>query len=159
GQGLANAVGMALAESLLAERFGSDLIDHRTYVVAGDGCLMEGISQEAISLAGHLRLRKLIVLYDDNQISIDGPTSLAVSDDQPARFRASGWSTWSVDGHDPEAVAQAIEAARKSDRPSLIACRTIIGYGAPKKAGTAATHGAALGAEEIAGARVKLGWP
>jgi transketolase len=158
GQGLGNAVGMAIAEKLMAARFGADVVDHYTYVIAGDGCLMEGISHEAISLAGHLRLGKLIVLFDDNQISIDGPTSLTVSDDQILRFKASGWDTAAVDGHDPEAVAAAIAKAKTSDRPSLIACRTIIGYGAPKKAGTAATHGAALGAEEVAGSRVKLGW-
>ena len=158
GQGLGNSVGMAIAERIMAARFGSDLVDHRTYVIAGDGCLMEGISHEAISLAGHLKLNRLIVLFDDNKISIDGPTSLAVSDDQLARFRASGWSVDAVDGHDPEAVAAALQRAQAADRPSLIACRTVIGYGAPKKAGTAATHGAPLGAEEVAGAREKLGW-
>jgi transketolase N-terminal domain/subunit len=158
GQGLGNAVGMAIAEKLLAVRFGKDAVDHYTYAIAGDGCLMEGISHEAISLAGHLKLGKLIVLFDDNQISIDGPTSLSVSDDQVLRFKASGWDTAAVDGHDPEAVAAAIARARTTDRPSLIACRTIIGYGAPKKAGTAATHGAALGGEEVAASRVKLGW-
>ena len=127
--------------------------------IAGDGCLMEGISQEAISLAGHLKLGRLIVLFDDNQISIDGPTSLSVSDDQLERFRASGWHTARVDGHDPEAVALAIENAQAvTDRPSLIACRTVIGYGAPSKAGTAATHGSPLGEEEIKGARERLGW-
>jgi transketolase len=158
GQGLGNSVGMALAERMLAARFGSDLVDHYTYVIAGDGCLMEGISHEAISLAGHLKLHKLIVLFDDNSITIDGPTSLSVSDDQVARFQAAGWTTQRVDGHDPEAVAKAIEAARNSDRPSLIACRTVIGYGAPTKAGTAGVHGAALGAKEVEGARDKLGW-
>ncbi|HET6222515.1 MAG TPA: transketolase [Dongiaceae bacterium] len=159
GQGLATAVGMAIAEQHLAAQFGTELVDHRTYVIAGDGCLMEGISHEAISLAGHLRLSKLIVLFDDNHISIDGPTSLAVSDDQIARFRACGWVAEAVDGHDPDAVAAALERAQGSDRPSLIACRTVIGYGAPKKAGTAATHGAPLGAEEVAGAREQLAWP
>jgi transketolase len=159
GQGLATAVGMAIAEQHLAAQFGPELVDHRTYVIAGDGCLMEGISHEAISLAGHLRLSKLIVLFDDNHISIDGPTSLAVSDDQIARFRACGWVAEAVDGHDPDAVAAALERAQGSDRPSLIACRTVIGYGAPKKAGTAATHGAPLGAEEVAGAREQLAWP
>jgi transketolase len=159
GQGLGNAVGMAIAERLMAARFGSELVDHRTYVLAGDGCLMEGVSHEAISLAGHLRLHKLVVLFDDNRVSIDGPTSLAVSDDQLARFRASGWSAEAVDGHDPEAVAAALTRAQTAERPSLIACRTVIGYGAPKKAGTAATHGAPLGAEEVAGARAKLDWP
>ena len=158
GQGLANAVGMALAERLLNARFGDGVVDHYTYAVAGDGCLMEGISHEAISLAGHLGLAKLIVLFDDNHISIDGATDLTVSDDQPTRFRASGWDVQSVDGHDAEAVAAAIEGARASDKPSLIACRTTIGYGAPTKEGTSATHGAPLGAEEIAGARQKLGW-
>jgi transketolase len=159
GQGLGNAVGMALAERLLNARYGDELVKHFTYCVAGDGCLMEGISHEAISLAGHLKLGRLIVLFDDNQVSIDGPTSLAVSDDQIERFRASHWHTARVDGQDPEAVALAIENARSvTDRPSLIACRTIIGYGAPSKAGTAATHGAPLGAEEVAGAREKLGW-
>ena len=135
GQGIATAVGMALAERMLQARFGDALVDHWTYVIAGDGCLMEGISHEAASLAGHLGLGRLIVLFDDNHISIDGPTSLAVSDDQPARFAAYGWHALSVDGHDPEAVAAAIEAARADPRPSLIACRTIIGYGAPTKAG------------------------
>src|SRR5262245_21488069 len=158
GQGLGNAVGMAIAERIMAARFGSDLVDHHTYAIAGDGCLMEGISHEAISLAGHLRLNKLIVLFDDNHISIDGPTSLAVTDDQVARFRAVGWAAEAVDGHDPEAVAAALTRAQSPDRPSLIACRTVIGYGAPHKAGTAAAHGSPLGAEEIAGAREKLGW-
>ena len=159
GQGLGNAVGMALAERLLNARFGDDIVSHHTYCVAGDGCLMEGISHEAISLAGHLKLGRLIVLFDDNQISIDGPTSLAVSDDQIERFRASHWHTARVDGHDPEAIALAIEnALAVTDKPSLIACRTVIGYGAPSKAGTAATHGSPLGNEEIAGAREKLGW-
>jgi len=159
GQGLANGVGMALAERLLNARFGDDIVDHYTYVLAGDGCLMEGISHEAISLAGHLRLNKLIVLFDDNGISIDGPTSLSVSDDQLARFAASGWAAQRVDGHDPEAVAGALAAARDSGRPSLIACRTVIGFGAPTKAGSAKTHGAPLGEGEVAGARDKLGWP
>ena len=123
GQGLANAVGMALSERMLAARFGGDVVDHFTYVIAGDGCLMEGISHEAISLAGHLKLSKLIVLFDDNKISIDGPTDLTVSDDQCARFAASGWDTVAMDGHDPDAVAAAIAQARTTDRPSLIACR------------------------------------
>ena len=150
---------MALAERLLNQRYGDEIVDHHTYVIAGDGCLMEGISQEAISLAGHLKLGRLIVLFDDNQISIDGPTSLSVSDDQIERFRASGWHTAKVDGHKPEAIALAIANARAStDRPSLIACRTVIGYGAPKKQGTAATHGSPLGEDEIKGAREKLGW-
>ena len=159
GQGLANAVGMALAERSMAARFGDDLVDHYTYAAAGDGCLMEGISQEAISLAGHLQLSRLIVLYDSNDISIDGPTSLAFSDDVPARFESAGWHTQRIDGHDPEAVAAAIAAARAEPRPSMIECRTVIGYGAPTKAGTAASHGAPLGAEEVAGTRAGLDWP
>jgi transketolase len=158
GQGLANAVGMALAERLLNARFGDALVDHHTYAIAGDGCLMEGISHEAISLAGHLRLNRLIVLFDDNRVSIDGPTELAVSDDAAMRFKAAGWNTLAVDGHNPEAVAGALAEAQTADRPTLITCRTTIAYGAPKKAGTAAAHGAPLGAEEIAGARAKLGW-
>jgi len=159
GQGIASAVGMALAERLMNSRFGDDLVDHHTYVIAGDGCLMEGISHEAISLAGHLRLGKLIVLFDDNKICIDGATSMTESDDQLARFQASGWRTDAVDGHDPDAIAKAIEAARSNDRPTLIACRTTIGFGAPTKAGTSSTHGSPLGDEEIAGMREALGWP
>ncbi len=159
GQGIAAAVGMALGERLLAARLGDGVIDHHTYVIAGDGCLMEGISHEAASLAGHLGLGKLIVLFDDNHISIDGPTDLTVSDDQIARFEAYGWDTQAIDGHDPEAIAVAIAAVKDSDRPSLIACRTTIGFGAPTKAGTAGAHGAPLGADEIAGAREALGWP
>jgi transketolase len=158
GQGLANGVGMALAERMLAARFGADIVDHYTYVFVGDGCLMEGISQEAISLAGHLRLAKLIVLFDDNEISIDGATSLTSGDDQLARFRASGWHVQAIDGHDPAAIATALAAARESDRPSMIACRTVIGYGAPTKQGTEATHGAPLGADEVAATRDALGW-
>jgi transketolase len=159
GQGLANAVGMALGERHLAAHFGEELVNHYTYALAGDGCLMEGISQEAISLAGHLQLRKLIVLFDDNQISIDGPTSLTTSDDVAARFAACGWDTWSIDGHDTDQIADAIAAARESARPALVACRTVIGFGAPNKQGTAATHGSPLGAEEIEAARAQLGWP
>ena len=160
GQGLANAVGMALSEQLLAARVGADLIDYHTYVIAGDGCLMEGISQEAISLAGHLKLGKLIVLWDDNSISIDGATSLSVSDNELKRFEASGWNTARVDGHDTAAVAAAIEKAKNdSSRPWLIACKTTIGFGAPTKAGKASAHGEPLGTEEIKGAREKLGWP
>lgn len=159
GQGISNAVGMALGQALLAARFGVDLFDHFTYVIASDGDLMEGISHEAISFAGHLQLGKLIVLFDDNNISIDGPTSLAVSDNQPARFEAAGWHTQVIDGHDEAAIIKAIQAAKESDKPSLIACRTKIAFGAPKKEGTAASHGAPLGAEEIAATRLVLGWP
>jgi transketolase len=159
GQGVAMAVGMALAERLLNARFGDGFVDHYTYVIAGDGCLMEGLSHEAISLAGHLRLNRLIVLFDDNQISIDGSTSLSCSDDQLARFKASGWSACRIDGHDPEAIATAIGRARNDDRPSLIACRTIIGFGAPNRQGTEKAHGAPLGAEEIAKTRAALNWP
>jgi transketolase len=159
GQGLGNAVGMALAERIMAAKFGVAVVDHHTWVIAGDGCLMEGISHEAISLAGHLRLAKLTVLWDDNSISIDGGTDLSVSDDQLKRFEASGWRVARIDGHDTDAVSAALKAAKTSDRPSLIACRTTIAFGAPTKAGTAASHGAPLGAGEIAGARERLGWP
>jgi len=159
GQGIANAVGFAMAERHLAARFGAELVDHYTYVIAGDGCLMEGISHEAASMAGHLGLGRMIVLFDDNGISIDGSTDLAVSDDISSRFEAYGWQVLSVDGHDMAAVSDAITTA-KSDakRPSLIRCKTVIGYGAPKKAGTSGIHGAPLGDEEIAGARSALGW-
>ncbi|MEL7488197.1 MAG: 1-deoxy-D-xylulose-5-phosphate synthase N-terminal domain-containing protein, partial [Pseudomonadota bacterium] len=159
GQGLANAVGMAIAEAHLAARFGKDLVDHHTYAIAGDGCLMEGISQEAISLAGHLKLGKLIVLWDDNEISIDGPVSLSDSTDQLARFASSGWETTRIDGHDFAAISKAIAAAKKSDQPTLIACRTIIGKGAPSKAGKSSAHGSPLGEDEIMGARKALDWP
>jgi transketolase len=158
GQGLANAVGMAIAEQHMAAIFGSDLVDHSTFVLASDGDLMEGISQEAIALAGHLRLRKLIVLFDDNGISIDGPLALADSVDQVKRFEAAGWATSRIDGHDPDAIAAAIETAKGGDRPTLIACRTIIGFGAPTKGGTEKSHGSPLGPEEIKGARLRLGW-
>jgi transketolase len=158
GQGLGNSVGMALAEQLLAAEFSEAIVDHHTYVFAGDGCLMEGISHEALSLAGHLGLSKLIVFWDDNSISIDGPTDLAVSDDQVLRFKAHGWAAERIDGHDHEAIAEAIHRAHNSDQPNLIACRTTIAFGAPTKAGTAAAHGSPLGAAEIAGARERLGW-
>ena len=158
GQGIANAVGMTLAERMMAARYGVDLVDHRTYVIAGDGCLMEGISHETASLAGHLKLSRLTLLFDDNGITIDGPTSLAVSDDQGARFAALGWHVQRIDGHDPEAVANAIREANGDPRPSMIACQTTIGYGAPTKQGTSAAHGAPLGEEEIAAARLVLNW-
>jgi transketolase len=159
GQGFGNAVGFALAERIQAERFGADLVDHHTYVIAGDGDLMEGISHEAASIAGHLKLDKLIVLFDDNNICIDGATDLTLSDDNLARFGSYGWDVSAVDGHDQDAVAAAIEAAQKTDRPSLIACRTTIGYGAPNKQGTSGVHGAPLGADEIAATRETLNWP
>jgi transketolase len=158
GQGFANAVGFALAERLLAARFGAELVDHYTYVLASDGDLMEGVSQEALSLAGHLQLNRLIVLWDDNDISIDGKLGLADRTDQLARFAASGWAVERVDGHDVDAVSAAIARAKTSDRPSLIACKTIIGFGAPTLAGTAKAHGGPYGAAEVAGAKAALGW-
>jgi len=159
GQGIATAVGMVLAERLMNARFGDDLVDHYTYVIAGDGCLMEGLSHEAVSLAGHLRLNRLIVLFDDNHISIDGATSLSCSDDQTMRFKASGWNVCRIDGHDPQAISAAIRQARASDRPSLIACRTVIGFGAPNRQGSEKVHGAPLGADETAKTRSALRWP
>ena len=159
GQGISMSVGFALAERMLNARYGDDVVDHRTWVIASDGDLQEGISHEAISLAGHLKLNRLCVLWDDNEISIDGPTRLSESTDTLKRFEAAGWATNRVDGHDIDAVDAAIAAAKSSDRPVLIACRTTIGYGAPTKAGTAGSHGAPLGAEEIAGTRKALGWP
>ena len=157
GQGLANAVGMAIAERHLAAEFGG-VVDHKTYVIASDGDLMEGISQEAIALAGHLKLNRLIVLFDDNGISIDGALSLADSVDQVKRFEAAGWTASRVDGHDQAAIAAALEKAQGSDKPVLIACKTTIGFGAPTKAGKASSHGSPLGADEIKGARETLGW-
>ena len=158
GQGLATAVGMAIAERHMAAVFGDSIVDHKTYVIASDGDLMEGISHEAIALAGHLRLNKLILLFDNNGISIDGPLSLADNVDQVKRFQACGWNAWHIDGHDPQAIAAALEKAQSSDKPVLIACKTQIGYGAPTKAGKASAHGSALGAEEIKGAREALDW-
>jgi len=158
GQGIANAVGMALSERMLSARYGEDIIDHYTYALVGDGCLMEGISHEAISLAGHLKLSKLIVIFDDNKICIDGPTSMTVSDDQCERFRASGWDVYEIDGHDEKAIELALTEARKTDKPSMLACRTIIAKGAPTKAGTSSSHGSPLGDSEIEGAKENLGW-
>jgi transketolase len=158
GQGLATSVGMALAERHLNALYGDDLVDHRTYVIAGDGCLMEGISQEAISMAGHFKLGRLIVLWDDNNISIDGPISIASSEDIPARFAAAGWHVQGVDGHDPVAVEAALLAAQADPRPSLIGCKTVIGKGAPNKQGSKDTHGSPLGAAEIAATRENIGW-
>lgn len=158
GQGIATAVGMALAERHLAAEFGGDIVDHHTYVLASDGDLMEGISQEAIAFAGHLRLNRLVVLFDDNGISIDGAISLSDSVDQVKRFEAAGWAAERVDGHDPKAIADALTRAQKSNRPTLIACKTVIGFGAPNKAGSEKSHGSPLGADEIAGARKNLKW-
>ena len=158
GQGIANAVGMALAERILNADFGDELVDHKTWCVAGDGCLMEGISHEAASLAGHLRLARLNVLFDDNQVSIDGPTSLAVSDNHRKRFEAQGWHTTECDAHDFASVEKALDEAAAAERPSLICCKSTIGFGAPKKGGTASAHGAPLGEEECAAVRQQLGW-
>jgi len=159
GQGISNAAGFALAERILNARFGDDVVDHHTYVIASDGDLMEGISHEACALAGHLKLGKLIVLYDDNGISIDGPTSLSYSDDVPGRFKAYGWDVQSVDGHDFDAIDAAIARARASETPSIICCKTHIGFGSPGKQGSADSHGSPLGSAEVAATREKLGWP
>ncbi len=158
GQGLANAVGMAIAERHLNARFGDDLVAHKIWVLAGDGCLMEGISQEAVALAGHLKLNNLIVLWDDNGITIDGTVGMSDSTDQLARFAASGWDVDRCDGHNPDDITRALTAARNAGRPTLIACKTIIGFGAPNKQGTHGVHGAALGPDEVAAARKQLGW-
>jgi transketolase len=158
GQGFAMAVGMAIAERHLNATFGDDLVDHHTWVIAGDGCLMEGINHEAVGLAGHLKLGRLNVLWDNNKITIDGSTDLSTSEDILARYRASGWHTVSCDGHDFADIRRAIDEALADPRPSLIDCHTIIGYGAPNKQGTAATHGAALGHDEVAAARDALSW-
>lgn len=157
GQGISTAVGMALAERMLAAEFGKKIVDHHTYVLASDGDLMEGVSQEAIAMAGHWKLNKLIVLYDDNGISIDGPTSISDSVDQVKRFKSAGWAAEKIDGHDQAAIAAAITRAQKSSKPTLIACRTTIGYGAPHKAGTSKVHGEALGADELKAAKENLG--
>ena len=158
GQGVANAVGMAMAEAHLAARFGDDLVDHRTWVIAGDGCLMEGISHEAIALAGRQKLNKLIVIWDDNSISIDGAISISDTTDQKKRFEASGWNVFACDGHDFASIEKAYAAALKSDKPVMIACKTIIGFGSPKKAGTQHAHGEPLGADELVATKAKLGW-
>ena len=159
GQGIANAVGMAMVERHMATRYGDDLVDHHTYVIAGDGCLMEGVSHEAASMAGHMKLGRLIVLFDDNSISIDGSTDLSTSDNTTARFEAYGWQVLSCDGHDMNAVSAAITAAKTDPRPSMICCKTIIGFGAPNKQGTSGVHGSPLGDAEIALVRDALNWP
>ena len=158
GQGLAMAVGMAIAERHLNAEFGDDLVDHRTWVIAGDGCLMEGVNHEAIGLAGHLKLGRMIVLWDDNHITIDGSTDLSTSEDVRARYTATGWHVVSCNGHDAADIQRAIDEAIADPRPSLVACKTVIGKGAPNKQGTSATHGAALGEAEVAAARETLGW-
>ena len=158
GQGLANSVGFAMAERHLAARFGDDLVDHRTWVIAGDGCLMEGVSQEAIALAGRYKLNKLTVLWDDNSITIDGAVSLSDATDQKARFKAAGWAVKAIDGHDMKAIKTALQWAARQDKPTLIACRTKIGRGAATMEGSHKTHGAALGASEIAATRLGLSW-
>ena len=158
GQGITSSVGMALAERMLAAKYGEDVCNHHTYVIAGDGCLMEGISEEAISLAGHLRLNKLIVFWDNNDITIDGHVSAANSTDQIKRFEAVGWNTISIDGHNYKEIEKAIKKAQKSKKPTLIACKTKIGFGAPNKCGTSKCHGSPLGAEELAAMRKALGW-
>ena len=149
GQGIANSVGFALAERILAAQYGDNVVNHRTWVIAGDGCLMEGVSQEAISLAGHLKLNKLVVLWDDNQITIDGNVELSSSEDQHARFQAAGWNTYRCDGHDAASIEAAIDEAQKSDKPALIACRTTIGFGSPNRAGTSKAHGAPWGTTSL----------
>jgi transketolase len=159
GQGVATSVGFALAERMLAAEYGEDIVNHKTFVLCSDGDLMEGVSQEAIALAGHLKLNKLIFLYDDNGISIDGPLSLSDSVDQVARFKSAGWNASHIDGQDHNAIAAAIETALQADRPTMIACKTTIGFGAPTRAGTSKAHGEALGEEEVAGARRNLEWP
>ncbi len=158
GQGLGNAVGMALAERLLDAQFGDEIVDHHSYVLCSDGDLMEGISQESIAIAGHLKLNKLIAFWDNNGISIDGPLTLSDSVDQVARFKAANWNAFHIDGHDPEAIANAIGPRRPSDKPTLIACKTTIGFGAPNKAGKSSAHGSPLGKDEIEATRKALDW-
>ncbi|MEC7489587.1 MAG: transketolase, partial [Pseudomonadota bacterium] len=159
GQGISSAVGMAIAERWMNARYGDGLVDHRTWVIASDGDLMEGISHEAASLAGHMKLDRLIVLYDDNSVSIDGGTEMSLSDDALGRFNSYGWHTQQCDGHSPAELNVAMETAIASDKPSLVACKTVIGFGAPNKQGTSGVHGSPLGAEEIAAARATLDWP
>ena len=158
GQGISNAVGFALAEEILKKKIGNKLINHKTYVLAGDGCLMEGISHESLSLAGHLKLKNLIMLFDNNSISIDGPTSLAVSDNFKKRFNSYGWDFIEIDGHNEKQIIKALKKAQKAKRPTTISCKTTIGYGSPNKSGTASAHGSPLGKDEIVLVRKKLKW-